>query len=340
MTKTMTLKQNAIVFLIPLALILSLVFLLNSNLYLANQNQLSTFITIDFIITIPLIYFLLIRKRNISNLTVAPFLIASVVIASYVIPTEHQNLLSIAKTWLIPIVEISVLTLVILKVRKAVNTYKAVATQHHDFYSTLVETCNSLFPKIAAKLVANEIALFYYGFFNFKKIALKNNEFSNFKGSGILSTLGAFIFVVGIEMITVHVLVAKWNIIVAWVLTILSFYSALQLIGIIRSVPKRPIVIDTNHLVLQFGMLSNTTIAYNTIESVQFAKSSDFDKNKGTKTLSLLGELEQSNIMIHLKTPQQLHYLYGKPKSYTKLLLFVDNHQEFKSLVDHHLSNL
>ncbi|MEH6535780.1 MAG: hypothetical protein V7719_05260 [Psychroserpens sp.] len=72
--------QNTIAFLIPLAHVLTLVFLLNSSVFLANQNSLSTFITIDFILTIPIIYFLLIRKRNISSFTIAPFLIACVVI--------------------------------------------------------------------------------------------------------------------------------------------------------------------------------------------------------------------------------------------------------------------
>jgi len=338
MTKTSTLKQNAIVFLFPLVLVLTLVFLVNSNLYLANSSQLSTYITIDFIITIPLLYFLLIRKRHISNLTVAPILILCAVIASYTIPTANQGLLSLAKTWLIPIIEISILTFVILNVRKAIKQYKKTANTHIDFYSTLVSTCESMFPKTAARLVANEIALIYYGFFNFKKTTLQPNEYSNYKGSGILSTLGAIIFVVAIEMVTIHLLTAKWSVILAWILTGMSFYSAIQLFGIIRSVPKRPLCIHDNYLQLRFGILSDTNIPYEAIDRIELGNSSDFDKEKGTKTLSLLGELEHSNVAIHLKTLQQIHFLYGKPKSYTKLLLFVDDYQNFKSQVEVHLS--
>ena len=339
MTKTSTLKYNVIAFLIPLSLLLTLVLLLNSSLFLANQTTLSTFITIDFIITIPIIYFLLIRKRNISNFTIAPFLILCVVIASYAIPLANQDLLSLAKTWLIPVVEIGVLTLVVIKVRKVINAYKQTANNHKDFYSALMETCESLFPKTVSQFAANEIALIYYGFFNFKKTTLKANEYSNYKGSGILSTLGALILVVGIEMITVHILAAKWNPLFAWILTGLTFYSALQLIGIIRSIPKRPITVNPNELVLRFGMLSETIIPYHTIKSIGFANSLDFDKNKKTKTLSLLGELENSNIVIHLKTPQELNFIYGKPKTYTKLLLFVDDNQNFKTQVEKHLLN-
>lgn len=203
----------------------------------------------------------------------------------------------------------------------------------------MVATCQSLFPKTISKLVANEIALLYYGCFNFKKTILKSNEFSNYKGSGILSTLSALILVVGIEMITVHFLTAKWSPLLAWILTGLTVYSALQLIGIIRSIPKRPITLHPNKLVLRFGILSETTIAYHSIKSIELANASNVDKNKTTRTLSRLGELENSNIVIHLRSPQKLNCIYGKPKTFTKLLLFVDGNKSFKTQVETHLLN-
>ena len=337
-SKTSFSKANSIAFIIPITLILALLLLLNSTAFTTNQNTLSTFITIDFIITIPLVYFLLVRKTNISNLTIAPFLIFCVIIASYVIPTANQDTLVLAKTWLIPIVEISVISLIILKVRKAIKHYKTIANHNQDFYSILQNTCASIFPEVPAKLAANEIALFYYGFFNFKKVELKPNEYTNYKGSGILSTLGAVIFLVAVEMVTIHILAAKWSSTLAWVLTGLSIYSAIQLIGIIRSVPKRPIAINDHELILRFGMLSETIVPIEAIDTIALADSSDFNKEKGTKTLSLLGELENSNVVIQLKTPQQLQFIYGKPKSYTKLLLFVDDNQSFKTKVETLLS--
>lgn len=331
-------KANTIAFLIPVALILVLVFLLNSTVFVSHQQILSPYITIDFILTIPLIYFLLIRKTKISNLTIAPFLIICFVIASYVIPETHQDTLSLAKTWLIPIVELSVITIIILKFRKAIKHYNVAANQHQDFYSILQEACASILPKLPAKLAANEIALLYYGFFNFKRSVLKPNEYSNFKGSGILSTLGAVIFLVAIEMVSIHVLAAKWSSTLAWILTGLSIYSAIQIFGIIRSIPKRPLIVNETELILRFGMLSETIIPIETIESITTANASDFDKEKSTKTLSLLGELENSNVVIHLKTPQQLQFIYGKSKNYTKLLLFVDDHNSFKTQVETFLS--
>ena len=195
MTKSIHFRSYLIAFGIPLLLILSLIGLLQSQLYDANASQLTTYIIIDFIITIPIVYLLLINKTRISKLTVAPFIIASVILASYVIPEAHQDTLTVAKTWLIPIVELGVISIVIYKMIKAIRVYRKAAYEHHDFFSVLNETCASLFPKSAARLVANEVALIYYGFFNFKKKELKSNEYTNYKGSGVLSTLGAIIFV-------------------------------------------------------------------------------------------------------------------------------------------------
>lgn len=118
MTKTSTIQQNAIAFLTPLTLLILLVLLPNSSLFSAHQSTLYNAITIDFIITIPILYFLLIRKRRISNLTIGPFLILCVVLASYTIPPENQDLLNRAKTWLIIVIELSVITFVIIKVKK------------------------------------------------------------------------------------------------------------------------------------------------------------------------------------------------------------------------------
>jgi hypothetical protein len=337
-SKTSFLKANTIAFIIPITLILTLLLLLNSTAFTTHQNLLSTFITIDFLITIPIVYFLLIRRTTISNFTIAPFLIICVIIASYVIPTANQDTLTVVKTCLIPIVELSVLAIVLLKVIKAIKHYKTQANNHEDFYSILQDTCKSLFPAVPAKLVVNEIALLYYGFFNFKKTELKPNEFTNYKGSGILSTLGAVIFLVAVEMVTIHILAAKWSSILAWILTGLSIYSAIQIIGIIRSVPKRPLTINENELILRFGILSETIIPMEAIDHISLADSSDFDKEKTTKTLSLLGELENSNIVLHLKTPQQLQFIYGKPKQYSKLLFFVDDNQSFKTEVEALLS--
>lgn len=327
-------KSNVLTLLIPLGLLLSLVALVNSNVFLNNQNQLAKYVTIDFLITIPILYFVLIRRTKISNLTIAPFLILCVVLASYVLPTQHQDTLQLAKTYVIPAIEISVLAIVILKVRKAIKAFKTSSQIQKDFYTVLQDTCASLFPKTAAKLVANEIALIYYGFFNFKSVSLKDNEFSNYKQSGVLSTLSAFIFVVAIEMVTIHFIASKWSVVLAWVLTGLSIYSALQLIGIIRSVPKRPIQIVEDALVMRFGILSETRIPIKAIAGIEIADYSAFEKHKHTKTLSLLGELEQTNIAIHLKTPQQLSFIYGKPKTYTKLLVGIDQAQLFKTQVE------
>ena len=78
-------------------------------------------------------------------------------------------------------------------------------------------------------------------------------------------------------------------------------YSAIQLIGIIRSVPKRPLTINDNELILRFGMLSETIIPIEAIDTIALADSSDFDKEKTTKTLSLAWRIRKQQCCYSIK---------------------------------------
>jgi len=59
-------------------------------------------------------------------------------------------------------------------------------------------------------------------------------------------------------------------------------------------------------------------------------------KEKGTKTLSILEELEISNIVILLNEPQKLEFLYGKSETCNKLCLSVDDHANFIEQIETH----
>ena len=102
-----------------------------------NAAALSFGITFDLLLTIPFIYFLLIRSTGIPKITVVTFFVAGIVVATFVLPVHHQYFLQLAKTWLLPVVEISVLILVGFKVRKAVKHYEKNKDLSPDFFTAL-----------------------------------------------------------------------------------------------------------------------------------------------------------------------------------------------------------
>ena len=336
MNKAINLQKNLMIFGIPLLIIGIMVFITKSNIFSANPSSLSTGITFDLLLTVPLVYFLLIRKTNIPKITVVPFLIVGIIICSLILPTENQYYLNLFKTWVLPFVELSILSFVIFNVRKGIKRYKLNKTESFDFFTTLKNTCYEILPKGIVIPVVTEIAVFYYGFVHWKKRKLKDNEFTYHKDSGTVSLLIAIMFIVAIETITFHILLAKWNTTVAWILTFLSIYSGIQIFGFVKSMFKRPISIENDKLFLRYGIMNETTIDLVNIDSIEIS-SKDIELNTETRKLSFLGELESHNVVIKLKKENTLIGLYGIKRTYKNLALHVDNKIEFKNRINNAL---
>lgn len=330
MNKTIHPHQFLYIFGVPLFIILGMILLSESHLFQQNPEQLTIGIIFDLVFTSPLLYFLLIRKKNIPNTTVVPLFILGIVISSIIIPKDHQYLLTQIKHWILPIVETTVFGLVIYKIRQTRLAFKASKKEvNHDFYKLLKETTATILPKKVSVAFSTEIAVIYYGFINWKKHKLQANEFTYHKHSSIIALLSVFIFLILGETALIHYLLQKWSPIVAWILTILSIYTGIQLFGIIKSMRKRPIVLSENYLFLKHGLFSETKIPLDEIDSFeQSSKSIEF--NDDVRKLSPLGELSSYNFIIQLKSKQTLLGLYGFKKEYSTIAFHVDDKIKFK----------
>lgn len=328
MNKAINLQKSLIIFGVPLLIIGIMVFIAKSDIFSANSNTLSTAITFDLLLTAPLVYFLLIRKTSIPKISVVPLLIVGIVICSLILPEENQYYLNLFKTWVLPIVELSVLSIIIFNVRKAVKRYKLHKAESFDFFTTLKRTCYEILPRGVVVPFVTEIAVFFYGFVYWKKRKLKENEFTYHKDSGTVALLISIIVIIAIETVTVHALLAKWNVIAAWVLTFLSVYSGIQLFGFVKSMFKRPISIENNKLFLRYGIMTETTIDLANIDKIEIS-SKEIELNSETRKLSFLGELESHNVIIRLKKENTLIGLYGMKRKYKNLMLYVDKKNEF-----------
>jgi hypothetical protein len=329
-------QKKALIFGIPLLFFGLMILIAKTSLFHMNPDYLAVGITFDLLLTTPFIYFLLIRKTDIPKTTVVPFLIIGMVICSIILPSENQYYLNLFKTWVLPIVELSVLTFVVYNVRKAIKSYKLKTESSVDFFTTLKKTCYDILPKKVVMPVVTEIAVFYYGFIHWKKIELKDHEFSYHKNNGTISLLIGIILIVAIETVTLHHLLATWSTFAAWILTFLSVYSGVQIFGFLKSMLKRPISIENNKLFLRYGIMNETTIDLQNIDSIELS-SKDIELNKETRKLSFLGDLESHNVIIHLKVENTLIGLYGVKRKFKTLAFYVDDKVAFENYVNYAL---
>jgi len=299
-------------------------------MFSSNPSQLSVAITLDLIAVIPILYFLLIRKKAISKFTVTPFFIGGIIIASYILPIEHQSLLSQIKTFLLPVIELIILIIVAYSFRKTYKQYKLEKNESLDFYSAIKIACANALPGPAAKAFATEISMIYYAIINWKTSKLKDNEFSYHRKNGTAPLLNILIFVIAIEMFGFHILISNWSVIAAWILTGLSFYSGLQILAISKSLSKRPIRIEENLLKVRYGIFSEAIIPFTAIEEIEMKKFKKLKFDKTNRSFSLLKDIEKYNVKLTMKHEGEIEYLYGIKKSFKTLAFVVDDLDGFK----------
>ncbi|WP_298319681.1 hypothetical protein [uncultured Aquimarina sp.] len=337
MIKRLNIAHSISVFGFPLLMIASMIAIAKSKLFELNPEALSIGITADLLFTVPFIYFLLIRKKNIPKITVISLFVLGIVITTFIIPKENQLFLNQIKTWFLPLLEIGVFTFILFKVRKALKSYTSNKNENSDFFSTLKITCKEILPEKIAILLAMEIAVFYYGFVSWRKTKLQNNEFSYHKNSGTISILIALIPIIAIETYVLHILLSKWSITAAWLVSTLSIYSGFQIFGFLKSMFKRPFSIEKNTIHLRYGILSEATIEINNIKSIEIS-SKPIEFNDTVRKLSPLGELESHNIVIHVKKENAIIGLYGIKRKFKTLAFYIDNKEEFKGALDKKIS--
>jgi hypothetical protein len=328
MNLSIHLNRNIITFGLPLTIILVMVWLANSTAFQQKPGLLSSAIVLDLTLTVPLLYFFLIRKRNIPKTTVVSFFIAGLLIASYIIPEAHQSLLDQIKTWALPLVELALLFFVSLKIHKIQKKYKTNKNVSLDFYTAMNLATREVLPEKAAVFLATEIAVIYYGFVHWKRRKLASHEFSYHKDSGTVAILAILMVIVLVETFVIHILLQRWSPLAAWILSAASLYTVIQVFGILRSLSKRPISIENGYLELRYGILGESTIPLENIGSFELSFK-DITLNEQIRKLSPLGDLDSHNVLIHVKNESLLKGLYGRKKTFKTLALHIDDQHRF-----------
>lgn len=326
-----TVKFPYLSFTIPLALVLSLFILVRTPLFQANPESLSIAITLDLLLSIPFVYYLIIRKKAIPKITVVSVFMGCLALAHFILPPSQQTFLSQLEFWLFPLAEFFVLSFVIISASKTIRQFKIQKKAIPDFFTALCTACKAALPMRIAMVMATEIAVVYYSLFAWttKKIK-RTNEFTYYKKSGIIAAVYAFMLIILAETFAVHMAVERWNATVAWVLSAFSLYTCVQLFALIRSMPKRLTFIDEEDgkLHLRFGFFSETTIAIKDIQNIQLTTRT-LPEDGSVVQFSPLGGLDNHNMILHLDSTMTLNKIYGLQKDFRSLAIYIDEKELF-----------
>jgi len=330
--------NRSLAIIIPFIIFLSCFAITLTGKFNSNQLILSNAILGDLLITAPLAYFLLIRKSSVSAFTVIRVFVIGVFVAGIILNAQPNSLLHFIKTWISPLAEATIIFFVAKKFYDANKLAKQAGNARIDF----LEHCRKVMYTVtgstkAGNIISSEIAVFYYAFIARKdKYADYKTRFTSYKENGILTVLGAILFLFLIETSGVHFLLMMWSRTGAWILTGLSLYTCMQLFAHMKAVKARSTNITGNLLEIHNGLAGDAYIYFDNIE--RFELSNKFPAGRNAEKISLLKTLENHNCIVYLKKPIQVTKIFGIKKCTDTVLFFVDRPKNFAEVLNAYIT--
>lgn len=322
-------RIDVVTFGLPLLIIIASILVALSSLTKTHPEVIAL-LAYDLAVFSPLLYFFLIRKRKISKLTVIPFITLGIVIATVILPENQHGHLNIIKTVALPAIEIFLVATVLMKVYLMSKSLKTNIDTSKDTYSIIKKSSIETFGNGKfIKFMISEMAVFYYALVAWKKKGLDENEFTNYKDNETLPLIWGFIFVMLTETVALHFLIAKWSSIGAWLLTILSIYSAFMVFGHLKALPRRPSIITDNKVILRNGLIASVEIDIAHIERVELYSSEILSPNSLVGNLGLSKESKNHNVAIYFSETQKVEKFYGLIQKCDMLVFHIDDKHDF-----------
>lgn len=319
-------------FLLFLTIALFLFWLAQSDYFLTQPDLFALAISSDLLITIPLIYFLIIRKKPISKFTVIPVTVVCLAFGFLILPSSHHRYLDLFYHYILPFVELGVIGSLMFKTYKGIRILRKEGKSDPDFMNVLRNTTRGAIANERIRGILNtEIAFIYYALFSYRqrKINIDNiRNFSYHRENGLAILVGVFIFILFAESFIVHILVMRWSIIAAWILTAFSLYGLIFLLGQLQAAKNRPIQISSKALQVKFGLFGDLEIPWDKIATISFTSR---DVPQGDS--HVLEFLSGHNIIITFNEALTLKGLYGISKKISTLAFFVDDSESFATAV-------
>ncbi len=279
---------------------------------------------LDLLITIPVAYyFLVVRSGAHSMPTIAPVFVLSMLRASFLIPMAGN-----LKTFIGVVCEVALIGFVAMRVYGTIRTRSRPqedTLQPHDVTDMLYRGVSELIPIPAmARILASELAVFYYAFFSWRSRPVSGG-FSMHKESGIAALFGLLAGVSVVEAALVHLVVQRWSVTVAWILTAASIYGAVLLTGLARAFIVRSTILTPDTVELRCGLLWKISVPRTAISAFTVAAGPQHPANYVS-----LAKLADPQYILELQESVIAEGLYGRSRKVTRIGMAMDDSRKFE----------
>lgn len=245
--------------------------------------------------------------------------------AYFIIPSLQRDFLNRMLVWLLPVVEVSIICIILYSITKSFFRYKDIHSK--ESYSFLEGMRMSLEPKLGKgfilETVLTELSVFYYSILVwFKKPTIKMDEtYSYHLTSQIKIIVIVFSSLILVEGVLFHFLIQLWNEIAAWVFTVLNMYAFLYMVGLYNSVKLLPHFIKQDMLIIRLGYQSRIELNINNIDQIKQAEQGGIGTKVPKDTYYSLLNIDTPQYELFLTDPVLMEGSYGR-KKYVKTVVF------------------
>jgi len=287
------------------------------------QRAFATGLALDFTILLPaLVYLCLVRTKRAPLICVVPAFIVGLAVATITTGAHAPRVIDALHLAALPI-EIGVVAFLIVTARRLA---KATGDADGDFATRFRAAARqTLGARIPADVLTTEVATLRYAF---GPSVLPDGGFTVHRRTASATLVVGLGLAVVIETAVVHLLVSRWNEPAAWVLTALSLYAIIWLLGDFRAMGARPTVVTSDTLRLRIGLRWEADIPLAMIESAEPARHEmGGPKDKSELVAPVAG---QTNIRIRFREAQAITGSYAMRRTVSSVITHVDDAGEFR----------
>lgn len=308
--------------------VLTMALLIGRTALFADRQQTMVLaVTIDALAILPLIwYLLLVRPGHLSAHSLLPVLILGFIVLTLTVPGSHDLP---GLKWVFVALEPILIGLAIWRIRrfsKRVASFKDLALPDR-----LNRALSSVIGNPAlAHMVAMELTVLTYALGFVRRppqLQSGQHHFTHHRRSGARAAIGALAFICVAEAAVVHLLVQRWNPTVAWILTILSLYAALWLVGYLRSLSLLPSTVGPTTATIRNGLLESTSFDLADVTDLRgFTAAATGDP----AYLGLTPPLTEPTHLLELAACVEVRGLFGRRKQARIIGIALDDPTEFE----------
>ena len=178
-------------------------------------------------------------------------------------------------------------------------------------------------------VLTTEVMLLYYAFTRPQREG-ESGAFSVHRTSTYVHVLVGIGMALIVETVAVHFLVRLHSPALAWVLTLLSLYTLLWLVGDYRALVARPIRVTASHLRFRYGLRWEADVPRDAVKDVELLPPpmGPTPKEKGRLVVALPGG---ANLKLQFERPMDFLGLYGWRKGVAELRVRVDEPEKLRA---------